>query len=327
MMHRLTLFVLSFALLVSACDPNDFEGPDEVSKLRTLAIGMEPAELGPGEIATLSALSVTPDPTVPIRFTWELCLFDDGPDGRYECSLDPETGEAAGIVLPGDGAEVVVPYDVVTEAIGSIDEVCAAFEEFDLPDFIEPPDCQRGLPLRVRLTSATDDEEEIAVREILLLRESEAERDDRNTNPRLGGVVLSQRTDDGEVVLVETVLEEGRVTPVTLDIGRSVDLQAVVDAPGTAQEYEPLDEDGERLDSREERLAISWYTTRGVMDRATTYYSEDLASSTELQSNEWRPSKGTEAEVGEEVSLWLVLRDTRGGIDVLERRILLEEAP
>ena len=47
MMHRLTLFVLSFALLVSACDPNDFEGPDEVSKLRTLAIGMEPAELGP----------------------------------------------------------------------------------------------------------------------------------------------------------------------------------------------------------------------------------------------------------------------------------------
>lgn len=322
MNRRLLLFPV--VLLATACVDNDFEGIDEITKLRTLAIALEPGELGPGEVGTLSALSVTPDPDAVITYTWEICLFDDGPDQKYRCSTDPETGETAGLVLPGDASTTTLPYDVVTDAVGSIDEVCATFDSFDLPDFIEPPDCDRGLPLRVRLTAASGDEEEVAVREILLLREGEAQRDDRNTNPQISGVVLSQRTKEGEVLVEDVVLAADAVTPVSLDVDVSVDLQAIVDAPGAAQEYEPFGEDGERLEAREERLLMSWYATRGVMDRNTTYYAEELASPTELQSNEWRPSKQTEARVGDVVSIWVVLRDTRGGVSFIERRIRIE---
>jgi hypothetical protein len=316
-MEKRPQFVLAFAMLfVVACDDNGFEAVSEVTKLRTLAIGLEPAELAPGEVGQLQALSVVPDEATELTYLWELCLFNDGPDNRYACSVDPESGETAGLTLPG-GANTAIPYDAITAGLGSIDAVCAAFEAFELPDFIEVPDCTRGLPLTVRLTVSDGTEEEIAVREVLLLREAD---EARNANPPEVEIVVSQRV-DGDAVVAETVLAADRATPLALDLSELVDLQLVVDPAVASEAYETATLDGTATEVVQERLVASWYATHGRFDRNRTFYSDALASAVELQANEWNLEKNTAAEVGTEVRLWVVLRDDRGGVSFVERRI------
>lgn len=307
------------ALLVLAlwsCNDNGFEAVSEVTKLRTLAIGLEPAELGPGDVGELWALSVTPDVDAELTYRWELCLFSDGPDSRYTCSVDPETGEPAGVTLPG-GERTMVSYDAVAAVVGSIEEVCAAFDSFELPDFIEAPDCSRGLPLTVRLTVSDGVDEEIAVRELVLLREDVAER---NTNPPEFDVIVSQRV-EGEALVSETLLRADEVTPIALDVASLVDLQLVVDPALASESYETETLDGSATEIVQERLVASWYSTHGRFDRNRTFYSDALASPVELQSNEWNLAKNTAATAGTEVLLWVVLRDDRGGVRFIERRI------
>ncbi len=305
------------ALLVAAgCSGPGFEPAQEVSKLRTLAIGAEPAEIGPGDVATLSALSWSPPDGSDVTLTWEVCFATQGPEGYYACA-DGDDGEPGGFEL-GQGAEVQFGYDVLAllvpdelrpegasdseVAAAAIDVLCEQLEQIDLPELVELPSCDRGFPVTIRLVATTSDgQEEIAIRELNLLTADEAARDDVNTNPRVLGLLV-----DGVSAQV------GEPVEVALDQKISLQLLANVE---DAQRYEPIEDDGTRGEETREILSAAWFTTRGRLEQDVTYYAEDIAPATELQANVLELDRGTEAVAGEIVTLFVVLRDDRGGVD------------
>lgn len=305
------------ALAWVGCSGPGFEPASEVSKLRTLAIGAEPAEIGPGDVARLSALSWAPPAGEGVTLSWEVCLATQGPEQYYAC-VEGDGGLPGGFDL-GRGDEVEFGYDALATlvpdevrpegasddelAAAAIEGLCAELESLDVPELVELPSCDRGYPVTVRLVATTEDgQEEIAFRELLLLRPAEALRDDVNANPTILGLMVNGQPADGSG------------DPVRVPLDEEIQLQAMVNV-ADAQEYAPLEEDGTRGDVTREILTASWFATRGRLEKSATFYAEDIAPATELQLNVLELDRGTEAEEGEIVTLFVVVRDDRGGVD------------
>lgn len=304
--------VLAIGLFVAACDDMNFEEFGEVSKLRTLAIRVDPPEIGPGDVAVIDALVVGADR--PIRHIWEVCLFTDGPDEFYRCS--EQDGEVLGAVI-GDTPEVSLPYDAIVAVVGEIETICAELAEIELGDFVSLPDCDRGFPLTVRLTAEVadgqGDDREIATAGLLLMTEEEAALGTANVPPTIDGLVVDDVSSPGQVR--EIVLGDEPIA-----------LQALIDPDAVAQEYVRTDDDGTEEPDRE-RLLLTWFSTHGQIERTRTFFSEGSVLTAELQSNELDLSKGRlPAEVGDEGSVFLVLRDGRGGVDFLAQPFVVVES-
>ncbi len=329
--------VVMAGLVLVACGPPDFERSFEVTKLRTLAIGAEPAELGPGEVAVFSSLTVDPNSTTPASLTWEVCLLTDSPDEEYRCAV--VDGEDAGFEL-GTGSTATLPYDAL-DALGlDVVALCELFGSDEIPDFVNVPDCDRGVPVTIRLTATSAGVREIAIREYLLLRPEEALRSDRNRNPFMGGLAAdglslslieaSDRLDapvpDGEGSAEGSSAEPegssvGPPTTALPIVSQSreagfVELRLDVDLEAEAQTWEPVDPDDEtrRLEATREILRASWFTTHGEFEYSATYFAEGITDTEELGSNELDLSAGNPASSGELVRVWVVLRDDRGGV-------------
>lgn len=300
---RFLLFAaLAFAGL-AGCQEFGFEQFDEVTKLRVLAIQVDPPELGPGDVATVGALVVDPRALGDISYEWEICAFDTGPDGGYACATDSD-GESLGGVISND-ATATLDYDLLTSFVGSVQALCDAIADADVPEFVELPSCERGFPVTLRLTARTGDglgdNEEIAVKRVILLREDVAEP--ANQNPRIDGLLIEGQTPDV-------------VTAVPLREDEPLRLQALIDTA----DAEAFTEDGEPTT---EQLSLSWFSTHGVIERSTTYFFADQVGAAELQTNEIELDKGNAAEVGDEVTVWLVLRDNRGGVAFAEWQMVV----
>ncbi len=291
---RAVISTLLLAAAAGACDPADFEEFEEVTKLRVLAIRVDPPELGPGDIAQIDALVVDPEGR-DIRYAWQLCALDQGPDASYACAVD-EDGETLGFEL-SETATAELPYDLLTEFTGGVVALCESLEDIEVPAFVEIPACDRGFPMTLRLVATVGDgvgqNEEIAVKRVLLLREDLTEPS--NANPTLGGVLVN-----GVSVAF------GGVATVPFDED-PIPLQALVDAA----QAESYDDDGTE---EGEVVALSWFTTGGAFERSTSYFRADVALA-ELQTNELDLTEGTKAGPGDRLHLWLVLRDNRGGTD------------
>jgi len=292
--------LLSITGVLSACGGMGFEEFYEVSKLRTLAIGAEPPEIGPGQSATFSTLTVNPSSDAPMTYQWEACLFTDGPDAYYACSESTEAG-VAGFPL-GNAPEAQLNYDTLTAAGFDIAEICASLEGIDLPDFITLPDCTRGLPLTIRLVATQGGVTEVSKKTFTLLRPEEAEREDVNTSPVAGELTLNGQPAQGYVLSADSTLDE-------VELSLDVDLSQ-------AQTYEPPDpaNAGQRLESNVEELNVAWFTTHGTLEYSRTYYAQGITPVDELGSNTLDLTTGVEPETGETITLWAVLRDDRGGI-------------
>jgi hypothetical protein len=295
-----TAILLGLAGVFPACGGMGFEEFYEVSKLRTLAILAEPPEIGPGESATFSTLTVNPSSEAPIAYQWEACLFTDGPDAYYACSESEEAG-VAGFPL-GNAPEAELNYDTLTAAGLDIAEICASLEGVEVPDFITLPDCTRGLPLTIRLVATQGSVTEVSKKTFTLLRPEEAEREDVNTSPVSGELTLNGQSAEGQVQVTDSSLDE-------VELLLDVDLSQ-------AQTYEPPDpgSDGGRLDAEVEELNVAWFTTHGTLKYARTYYARGITPDDELGSNVLDLTAGEEPETGETITLWAVLRDDRGGI-------------
>jgi len=306
-MRRSTLpaFGLLFlAATVAACGPPGFEEQYEITKLRTLAIGAEPAALGPGEVVSFSALVVNPASPVPPTLKWEVCLLTDSPDNEYRCLSSPEFGDL-GFEL-GEGSSQQLPYDVFEQLDVDVEALCALFGSDEVPDFVSLPSCDEGLPVTIRLTAESEGDVEIAIREFLILDDTEAARDDRNTNPQSGNLLVNDvGLGSGEPVQVFQGGEE-----------EFLQLSLEVDLTTEAQSWEPVDPDneGQRLAAEREVLRASWFSTLGEFEYAVTYYSEGITEDDELITNELRLPRRDPDAVGSTVRVWVVLRDNRGGV-------------
>ena len=114
-----------------------------------------------------------------------------------------------------------------------------------------------------------------------------------NTNPSL--LPLSASIDGAAVPLT------------TVPAGSRVDLTASWPA-GSAETYAYYDASSDSVTTQREAMSIAWYTSAGGFDvESTTREGDDPATSS---SNTW-----TAPGPGVTTHLWVVLRDSRGGVD------------
>jgi hypothetical protein len=78
--------------------------------------------------------------------------------------------------------------------------------------------------------------------------------------------------------------------------------------PSSAETYAYYDAASNTVTSHREAMQVAWYTTSGTLDEETTQRAEDDPSTT--SDNTWTapPAPGP-------AHLWIVLRDSRGGVD------------
>jgi hypothetical protein len=294
--------LLSLSVLVlAACKPDFGDRASLVSEPQILAVRAEPAEAKPGEVVTYSALVASPDGSVqntPIQ--WAFCatpkLLTENDIVSAECLRDgvrPVAGAAPSVQaqLPADG--------------------CALFGPEIPPGDYRPrdPDPTGGYfqPMRASYGGAVA----FGMTRIscnLANAPADAALDFKNRyvaneNPKLSPPTA---TVDGAPVAFDRIPPGARVR------------FSVAWAPGDAESYVAFDPATQTVVTRRESMRVSWFATAGAFDSDRTGRVEDEPES--FTENGWQaPARpGT-------VHLWLVLRDSRGGVDFAE--VKLEVAP
>ncbi len=283
--------VLIFAFGVG-CD-SDFAPYNEVDGFRLLAIAAEPPELAPGEDVRLSALVVGDDaPT----FAWSWCPVTRGAADEHRCALDVDTidGLPRGQISTATTATLEWPADV--------DALCDASALAEAPPAAPRLDCASERPtIQVRLeVTASNGERIIALRALPFAPRDGA----RNANPRIDAVHF--RDDDATHPLVDAA---------ALPSAATVPLELTID-PSAAETY---------AGGTREILRATWFVRGGETDveRTTFIPNDPVATFDRLTANAW-----TLPAAGEDVALYLVLRDDRGGASWLARRARVQgDAP
>jgi hypothetical protein len=316
---NLRVLVLSAALACSvSCVPTFDDNLPLIDSPKVLAVSSEPAEAAPGDEVQLTALVATPDVNgAQPKLSWGLCiarkpLTELGP-------VNPVCIQAAdrapGSIIPlGTGASVqaTVPNTPV--------DACRLFGP-SLPEPMngEPagrpvdPDPTGGYYQPVGVTLLEDSVTTLgAVR--IFCPPSGLDQDEagafnigykRNLNPIIDSVRLLGASGSSPVPDEPEALH---LTP-----GQVVQLEASWAACSDgmpcsgAESYVLFNSDSRQLEQKHESIRISWFATAGRFDNAVTGRdeSEFALSSTD---NTW-----TAPTAAQDVRLWLVIRDARGG--------------
>lgn len=148
-------------------------------------------------------------------------------------------------------------------------------------------DLDKGVTVYVRLKVSTPDDAIEAVKRLTITT-----REPRNANPTLTGLER-----DGEPWAADEVLE----------VEESKELALLPRAAGGAAETW-LDGDGKE---QKEELLYAWFATAGGMKQAFSFDAEP--------GNRWTAPALKDDEATKDVTLWLVVRDGRGGTGWLQR--------
>ncbi len=307
---RRTLAILLVALL-GGCE-EDFKPESEVAGLRVLGLRATPAELAPGQTATLSALVV--DPTRPGQrntLLWLGCEADPLNLGRSACSDTEALADPAKLVpVAGDGTQPQLPPGM---SVIGFNETASYTVREDLFAELAPEDPRRrsGTVGQVLLLAIAEEVSPLPTREELealfervrnrevpsvmtLFRMKVSEDGQSNHNPELGPLRAGS-----EVLAPGTTLRLSGDGPTPLELT----------APDTSFEtYTQPTPDGAE-ETKTEQLIAAWYATAGRFEP----YRMVLRSETPL---EYLPPDGSRLQPFPEKrqgTLWVVVRDVRGG--------------
>ncbi len=293
---RLLLAVAGAVVLAAApgaCKPDLGPGDSFVGAPRVLAIKSDPAEAKPGTTVTLTAFVATPDGTrTDAPLAWSFCtapkpLTVDNVVSTA-CTSDP-----ASLAPIADGPAVYasVPGDA-----------CRLFGPDTPPGNFRPrdPDVTGGYYQPVRADLAGADATFDLLRVTCDLANATADQAAAfakayvpNANPHLGPL--------GATIGGAGLSQAG------VPAGARVDLVASWNA-SDAETYAWLDPASQTVTTKRESMRVAWYASAGAFDSESTGRAEDdLATTT---PNGWTAP----AEAGT-AHLWIVLRDSRGGVD------------
>lgn len=274
---------MTLILTLMACTTTELSEGWQIDRLRVLAVAADPAEPRPGDTVTFRSLVVSPDPVATT--IWFACLTSPG---EYGCEVDPA-------LLEGLDPETLTPEDI--EALYDAGFIGA--EPYLPPTWVVPETALDGLSDAERLEGLTalvnvsaipegDDltEEDL---ELAFKRVPVSEATTPNHNPTHLGV----RVDGVDI-------PEG--TTVSLDKGQPYDIELVFDT-SSIEEYAFVNGDGVE-ETRVEEPYFTWFTTDGSFDRTF-----DLYPYTDVTY--YAP----EAPVSDSGTVWVVVRDRRGGMD------------
>ncbi len=294
-------------LSVWACsDPLD--PYEEVQGLRVLAISADSPQLTPGASATVSAL-VTEEGA---SYQWSWCPFALPASQGAGCAISHEEFQmVANMILPSPA--VVPDYDLGTGETAAFTHslppmfykaVCDFVLSQNIPDGFDAPDCSQKFEIQVGLTVTKGGESIVSVSSLELLYDDVVPA---NTNPVLLG--LSAKQSDG------TLVELDAMAPTQLVKGSLVELSIEVNED-SSESYQKVEPSGEVVPA-EENLIATWFYDGGSMDKSRSSYVPGSVEFEVLTKNEWDPLEVDEA------TLYVVLRDGRGGTSFLKRSIEL----
>jgi hypothetical protein len=286
-----------FIIVVAAgCRPDLGAPSSRVTGPRILAIQGDPAEAKPGQDVTYHILVATPDGTMTDpQVQWAVCTASKPLTENNVVSVEC-LGDAATAV--GDPAASVV---VTTPA-----DACARFGP-DVPPTVSgqppfrprDPDVTGGYyqPVRATLgTSVAFGLERITCNVAgasLDIAQQYRDRYVANTNPSLLPLTPAQ---GGQAVALDS-----------LPAGTTVTFMASW-TPESVETFPVYDPATQTLVDHREAVRVSWFATGGNFSSNHTGRTEAEPDTT--TSNEWTAP----AEPGA-VHLWIVLRDSRGGVD------------
>jgi hypothetical protein len=317
---RLCSLIYLFNALATGCGDfaDDTDRYAELDKLRILGLRSEPADLVLGETATLSALVYEPKAR-DVRYEWSWCPSRSAEDGNFECNISERELSAAWTEL---GLEGEPPsYDLGTEPEARFThvlspELIAAMCQTFIGGGVEAQSaalaCLTGLEVSVSLKVRAATSEVTAIKTLSLLFDAVPEAE-RNANPPSSFELSLQEVDNGRTQ--QDTLTAGREYAVSAELEREV-AELFTPAPSSG------DEEPER---RRETLNMSWFVTDGKLveldgeagfgaggERTSFVDGHDFDA---LLDNGWSLPLTADSQA----SVYMVLRDERGGVGWTER--------
>lgn len=306
-----TNIVLVSALALAACGA-EFDPGSTVSSLRVLSVQADSPYAAPGETVRLQATSYDPEGRA-IDWAWVACETPDASSVEGCLAEIVQTALATGDVpllasgIGQDSVELTIPESVLdgipAEArpsvfSGVLGIACPGTLAVDLAAA-----AQSGSLLPFRCTDASGAElglhDAIAGVKRVYIRET-----DRNQNP-----VIADITFDGEPWPATEVKEVDScdTDDFTFDDCKGKGDHRIA-ASVTPESFETGTDEFGRTFSEE--LVVQHYATEGIFE-----YEVRIA---ELPETRWVARRSAS---GEELRLWFVARDDRGGVTLAERRV------
>lgn len=300
----LRTLLLAAPLALVACTSKDMAESWQIDRLRILAVRPEPAEPGPGQTVTFSSLTISPTAALE-GVAWFACLASEGDD--YGCALDLSGFEDLSADLEG-----LDPADLTPEQMADLytqmqEMGLIGFEPLLPPSFTVPEDvldglseeqALEGLNLMVTLLAIPEGATSEADMEIAYKRVPVSASEHPNTNPTIGALLVEQHKVASD-------------TPVTVAPGQAVRLEPVLSS-SSIEDYAYLNSSGEWEDRTEEPY-FQYYLEEGEFSQEYALY----------------PYSGTTWHVPEiptrdELTVWVVVQDRRGGMGWWTQRFLVE---
>ncbi len=318
---------LAAALLASAClDP--WRPVTFVEGLRVLALRAEPPDLAPGQAAVLSAVVV--DPTDADRtntLIWFACDPDptnlDQPACAQYATLEvAQSGDFAQEALP-EGVRILgmtpppgvffpigyqAPADTFAKVPADDPKRTRGALAIVLMMSIAAPPPESWPPTEEELRALLDKVKNKEVASLVTIKRIRVTEDPaRNVNPVLAGVRIGSETWRGEPS------HPAKVKP-----GAAYPLVALA-GEGSAETYATTDVDGNPVE-KTETLLTSWFTTFGNFDEVRVVADKEDAQKIHL------PWHFEAMPADRKATMWVVLRDGRGGVDAKEQELYLCDA-
>lgn len=284
------------------CKPEVGQAPSLITDNALLAVKGDPSEAGSGASVVYSFLLASPSGTVTdATAAWDVCETPKPPaeNNAVASACNPPTTGS----ITGQTFEFPVP-DKACMLFGPIAPPVEAGEPAIRP---RDPDVTGGyyLPVRVKFPElATGIVTGFAFERIACGLANAAtsvvasfnKQYEPNNHPGIAGTDLIGASG------ARANLDSG---PQTVSPGETVVFEAAF-AAGSAETFPVLNQTGEALVDQTESLHLSWFATSGAFEHDRTgVAATETATST---SNTWKAPDAATV-----VSMWLVLRDSRGG--------------
>ncbi|MEO8902080.1 MAG: hypothetical protein ABI488_09440 [Polyangiaceae bacterium] len=286
--------------LVGSFGCADFAPGSRVSSFRVLAMQTDAPFAKPGETVNLTTLSYDPQGRA-INWAWAVCVNPSAStvDGCLQkIAMDAATSGASPIVAQGDGMDTfsyTIPHDALSSLppaarpsalVGVLSVACPGELTFDAAASDAPFHC-----------ADADTHRELAPDEYVIgLKRISVRATDRNQNPSIEGVVF-----DGKD------WPEGLVPTVSACDTHNNDYDKCPDAT-KHQVAVQVSADSVESDTSEfgvpfsEQVIIEYYSTEGT-------FEHEIKIAADPQTG-WAARK---AASGQDLSMWFVVHDDRGG--------------
>lgn len=300
--------VAAVAACLAACSAN-FEPPWRVTGLRVLAVRADQPYAPPGATVQLDALAVDPA-NRPLTWGWGTCV-DPSSSEVTDC-IDAADWPTFTIAPDMPSHAVTIPDDAITRmpaaaqaraAVGVVVVACPG----DL-SIVSPPTTIHGtgaLPFLCRDHASgrilADDEYEAGVKHIFV------RATDQNANPSVGGVSW-----DGQA-WPEGTTQTAKPCNTSDDSLNDCDgvLHHVAATPASGSDESGVDSFGQHF---HEQVIVQYYATEG-----------SFSDGVRIGANPETKWSARKQSAGSAVTMWMVVRDDRGGVDWAVRTVNVDQ--